>query len=442
MITVRTGFTLVELLVVVAIMAIMMALALNIPTADKRRIEVEAVARDLAGTLRQARALALERRAGYAVSFNIANAPGTSGRVINNWAGGHWYQIIGPAEQGSLSATPCPRFPEPKVTFSPDQNLTTVIRQIAQSWYGERKVLPARKVRFLALSDQDLGHVHVANSGSAVLQNFPTSYPRPWCGWFDANAGRLYPWGGYDPSGAIKDSGNRPCSGFYYQGGGAVVPDSRNPVSRASTINGKDLLTAGDVRPLVNGEWLDFYIRFMPDGTVDVPAFGQLRSSSYELRKRPTLAGAATGSGDLGDFMTQFSSAGFDPTGLNNESSSQAASCSTRSGSWYITIAPDAETDTDTFPSVGNAVRSLMPAVRVGISSFGDVRIVNVRSALPDGRSLDGSIAANQWQTPAITNARYQGNVLTEVDGTARGAPVVDAIIPEMLLQRSWWLAP
>jgi len=436
------GFTLVELLVVIAIMVIMMAMALNIPSADKRRIEVEAVARDLAGTLRQARALALERRAGYAVAFNIANAPGTSGKVINNWAGGHWYQIIGPAEQSSLSATPGPRFPEPKVTYNPDQALPTVIRQIAQSWYGERKVLPARKVRFLALSDQDLGHVHIANSGAALLQNFPTSYPRPWCGWFDVGAGRLYPWGGYDPTGTIRDAANRPCSGFYFQGGGAAIPDSRNPTTRTSTINGSRLLTQGDVRPLVNGEWLDYYIRFTPDGMVDVPAFGQLRATSYEYRMRPTLAGAATSSGDLGDLMTAFSSAGWDPTGLNNATSSQAGTFSARTGCWYVTVSPDADADSDAFPSVQAAVRSMMPSVRVGISSFGEVRIVNVRAALPAGRSLDTWIAANQWQTPATTNSRYQGNVLTESDGSTRGTPVVDGLTPEMLLQRSWWLAP
>ena len=40
---------------------------------------------------------AMVEQAPFAIAINIQNAPGSSGRVINNRSGGHWYRMVGPA---------------------------------------------------------------------------------------------------------------------------------------------------------------------------------------------------------------------------------------------------------------------------------------------------------------------------------------------------------
>ena len=101
----RASFTLVELIVVVAIMALAFSMIAFLPKGAKRDADVQAAAEELASTLRLARSLAMDRHAVYAVSFNIQNAPGTSGKVLNNWSGGHWYRILGPNENAQTDNT-------------------------------------------------------------------------------------------------------------------------------------------------------------------------------------------------------------------------------------------------------------------------------------------------------------------------------------------------
>ena len=88
------GFSLIELLVVVSLIVLVMGMALAIPRGDKRAAAVMEAARELAQTMRQARAMAIEDQAPVAITFNLQNAPGTDGSVLNNWTGGHWYQVV------------------------------------------------------------------------------------------------------------------------------------------------------------------------------------------------------------------------------------------------------------------------------------------------------------------------------------------------------------
>jgi hypothetical protein len=84
----------------------------------------------------------------------------------------------------------------------------------------------------------------------------------------------------------------------------------------------------------------------------------------------------------------------------------------------------------------------MMPAYRVGVSAAGEVRVIPVRSSVSAGRTLDSWILPADWTNNAITRVRYARSVMTNVDGSFRGQPVVDSITPEMLVQRAWWFAP
>jgi len=441
------AFTLIELLVVIAIMVTLMALALNIPTADKKRIAVEASARELAATLRLARSMAIERRSTYAVAFNLANGAGTSGLVLNNWDGGHWYQMLGPARSAGQVSRLGYLHPEPILSWKPVVGINSVLPQIDQAWIGERTVLPTRKVRFLALSDVDNGHLHLSGSTSAYYNAFPATFPRPWCGWWDATSQRLYGWGAYRPGVASFDSRNP--SGFFYQGTDATIVGSRNVADRISTLTGWSgvLLAQGEVRPVVNARWLDSYITFRADGTATIQPFGQLRLYSYAWQGNNSVGGSAKSPrGDLGDLAPRFDVPSYPSSDIVGRrvltpESSQAGHYLARTGYAWITLAPDAERDDDSFATAAAAAKALMPAVRVGISLAGDVRIETVRAGLPTGSSLDAGWISN-WGSAAVTDAKYQGNVPSETDGTPRGTIISAALTPEMLSSRCWWTAP
>ena len=97
----RRAFSMVELLVVIAIMAIALGMIAVSMTRTNADAAVKGAADALAAVLRQTRTRAMVNQAPYAVSFNIQNAPGSSGRVLNNRSGGHWYRIIGPSSHAS-----------------------------------------------------------------------------------------------------------------------------------------------------------------------------------------------------------------------------------------------------------------------------------------------------------------------------------------------------
>lgn len=447
------GFTLIELLVVLAIMAIAAGIALSIPEADKRRVAVQASARELAEYLRSAQAMAVRDRAGYAVVFNIANGAGTSGAVINNWDGNHWYRLLGPGEfdysRGNHGLSFHPR-PTAFFDYGASDNFNNVpamVRRVRTAWIGEAQRLPARKVRFLALTDLDNGHSHL-QGGAAGQSTFPATYPRPWCGWFDGASGRLMAWGGYDPALTLNGRAN---SAFYWQGSDPALVGSLNPADRTSTVafdeygnnssGGKQIFRKDEVRPLVNGDWMDFYISFRPDGTVQAGRFGELRAESGLQGADATYG--ATPNGDIGDMAP--AKADWATPGHANYGHSfnlgdaifTATGFEARTGFWYITLAPDVGEDSDRFADARAAVRSMMPAYRVGVSPFGDVRVVQVLPSLAG--QLDDTISGAQWQDRTVTNAHWRDGLLTDAAGLASGQPIVDALTPEMLTGRVWW---
>lgn len=447
----RRGFTLIELLVAVTIVAVIAGIGLSIPTGDKRFTAVQSAARELAAYLRRARAEAMRSNGTVAVSFNLANGKGTSGMVLNNWGGGHWYRMVGPSEfdysRGNygVACHPDPGHFWHYANGDNECNVPILLRRMRSAWIGDLQRLAAHRVRFLALTDLDLGHSHQSR-GATPEATFPATYPRPWCGWWDPATSRLRPWGGYDPT--LVDNRGRANSAFYYQGADGVISGCQNPATRVSqargnevnfqTSGGMDIFRQGEVRPLANAEWMDWYISFRPDGTATAGRFGEVRFESLAQGSDAVLG--AVPNGDLGDLATSYVSGGL-PAHTYDMATSlfPATTFQTRSGYWYVTLAPDADRDSDVFTSADVAARSLGPIFRVGVNAIGDVRVVQVRNSLPAGRVLGTTINGAQWQAKATTDSYFQGNLLTNADGTPRGEPIVDTLIPDMLLRRAFW---
>jgi prepilin-type N-terminal cleavage/methylation domain-containing protein len=429
------GFTLIELMVVFAIVGLLAGLIAFMPRSERRLAAVRSAAEELAATLRTARAIAMDRRIICGVAFNIENAPGTSGRILNNHGGGHWYQITGdvPLRDSTnyVSSYPIPTYNDQAVGGT--GNVAQFLDQVKQSWLGDRHVLAPHKVRFLALTDQDTG-----SGGWPAAGLIPPTYPRPWFGWWDPATRRLYPWGGYDT--AIKDNANRSCSGFYYQGDDGPITGGANPADRFTTHIGAYgtvppalIFKAGANRPVVNGAWLDYVIKFYPDGRVVEQSPMINRRESYASRGTPTAgySGGGTGIGDLGPYTA--SAAG----GLSEQS--PMVSYIGHTGVWSITLAPDMDKDTDTFGSKEAALDSIWPAYRVCISPFGEVTTVRVTRKVPAGAVLDTTTIAN-WQSATQIKTYYQNFTATTAAGTLRGRPVSEFLTPEILAARQWWM--
>ena len=492
----RSGFTLLEMLVVAAILVTIMAMAFSLNRGDKRDAEVGAAAQELAAVLRQARSLAIERQSQFAVSFNIANPAGASGRVLTNRNGGHWYRILGPAEDNyNMNTNGAPSFtlpwrtnggPGPSTTY--DKALSTVLADVSRCWYGDRHVLPAGKVRFLALGDQDNG------SYMADGDTFPATYPRPWFGWYDSTTKRLYPWGGYDANLLLvtqtktnaakyqpRSFGGKVIShsGFYYEGDDGAITGSVNPNDRwivrdnvapydgwyrmvdtaatgstpfyaqdlpgGTTVpdasNGWRLMKQGEPRPVINGEWLDSTFIFRPDGTVYPGSFLWMREQYAQIDYCPslfTLAGGLLRLIGPGDMCNQYSNSYY---GNNRPTHEESTSYEARTGTWWITLAPDAN-DTDTFPDARSAYLSVMPAYRVGITRFGDVRVQKVSSS--SGKAVfSGKVEGAQWNTKSVTDTWLRSKLQVTVSGvktTPLGMPVETFVTPEMMTGRKWWI--
>src|SRR5690606_27676667 len=97
---IRGAFSLIEILVAVAILAVLAGMTFLTTGHQQRGAVVRQEAAILAATLRRARGLALAHRATYAVVFNLQNAPGSSGAVLNTRSGGHWSRLLGPKPSG------------------------------------------------------------------------------------------------------------------------------------------------------------------------------------------------------------------------------------------------------------------------------------------------------------------------------------------------------
>jgi len=457
----RGGFSLVELLTVLLLISICAGMVVMLPRGYQRRGAVEGAANELAETMRLAHNLALHHRAIYALVFNITNAPGTSGLVINNWSGGHWYQILGPNDSPltlNLSFNYAqnlngePMCPYPYFNSANNENLSSFLAGVHSSWVGDRHFLPARKVRFLALTDQDNGGYTISNV-TPNYSGFSATYPRFWFGWYDNSTHKLRPWGGYDPTVPGRNMRKGPIphsSGFFFEGGEGTITGCINPTTRiatdatssfAMTGNAAELLHAGMPRPLVNGDWMDYAIIFLPDGTIHRYHFDAPRLLSYTY-----------GSPDLLQFGVGVQSPVTESAALKatlntnsaNENVPYAADPATnfydRTGRLFITLAPDVDQDTDQFGDVTAAYNSIMPAYRVSISAIGAVDVLPVHNTLVPGTTLDTTIT--NWQTQASTDVYYQNNELTNSDGSPRGQPIIDRLTPTMLTTPQCWSNP
>jgi len=506
------GFTLIEMLVVLMIIVVMLGFVMAIPTSDRREEEVRGAAEELAAVLRETRTRAMRKNTPYGVVFNIQNAPGSSGRILNNRSGGHWYRLIGPRDtHGGLAFNttggylgPYPDIPDwNNIPWTPVGGNDPVALQpylhlVSRSWVDEPHVLAKGKVRFLALTDQDNGD----NDAPAQGGYYTATYPRPWFGWWDADAAsptfqQLLTWGGYDP--ALKgetqkfwDWSNRnyartsvngrlvSISGFRYEGWEGEVVGCRNPVDRKVLPSKNDsamvdyagapwtVYKAGEPRPLINAAWLDYVLVFRPDGKVTDDWF-RLRQNGWNYWNY-------RGNGSADPYVpTYFQTVGRNDAGLAdmcngtsfmwnwednytrcpNKSTAQreATSFVQRTGFYWITLAADAANDVSAFPSAEAALRSMLPIYRVGISPNGQVKVIRVTTTR-DARVFDTTITGNDWQNknkiwgktgatwdPAvpITKENYVNHELRKADGSALGIPVHDTVLPEMLRERKWW---
>lgn len=484
------GFTLVELLIVLAIVAAAAAMIVGTPKADERDANVQAAAQELASVMRQCRTMAIERRAMFTLTFNVENPAGTSGRVLLN-RGGHWYRIIGPrsenAENLNIPGTGAPPVYSREMSAlsgarnwddnTYDVPVRHLLEAINEAWVGDRHVLPPNKVRFVALNDQDNG-CYRANGDT-----YPPTYPRPWFGWWDASTRRVHAWGGYDPtlgliaptttdSEGVKHKartlGGRTIShtGFFYEGYDGVITGCVNPADRnifdatwllsSSTTTRFTLLKSGEPRPLVNGAWQDFQLIFRPDGTVladwmrlrhyCAAGFGDTANLVYD----PSLTGTSVvlpasmpsgkkhmmelGPGDMCNRMAN-----------SNGAAAEASSFANRSGFHFITLGPDPVKDDDVYPDAATAVRALMPLYRVGISPFGEVVVRRVRTTRRTGEDYETALTGSDWNVKAKTDLYYRDHLLVTKQTSPtlkyipRGKPITDVLTSEMMSGRMWW---
>lgn len=470
------GFTLVEVIVVLAILVTLMSLvAGSFPRSDLRHQAVKSAAEELAATCRQARAMAVGRATTTAVVFHIENSPGSSGRVLNNRSGGHWYRLLGPrgaTQSQSLyhklytTATTVDNLPpitgivnSSKITGRP-YTLFQYAEYNESGWQGPSHVLPAGRVRFLALSDMDYGDFGYNAAGRRRVATGTASYPRPWFGWYDSVAQRLHAWGGYDP--AI------PGSGFYYWGNTAAsayaVIDaepvgSRNPVERkldhwndgqqgqgssgssstqppaipAGDPRNLDVLyAAGSPRPLINATWRDVSLVFTADGMVEWGGCLPGRHCKMFWNNFPAVV-PAVNRGAAERCNGQATNSGV----IDDHAQAEMGNFDVDSGGWFITLAPDVVQDVDSFPDAAKALDSLMPMYRVFVSALGGVQVIQVSRVPKYGSTSPWPVAATDWA------AQLAGGFPRDrhLDATAQpvGSPITDFITPGMLQNRSVW---
>jgi prepilin-type N-terminal cleavage/methylation domain-containing protein len=460
----QRGFTLMEMLVVIGILAVMGGMmAYNFARPELRREHVRLAAEELAGTFRKARVMAMERKTVHAVVFHIQNAPGSSGLVLNNRSGGHWYRIMGPGSTDvadrSQNIDDLPPTSNGGGSRLP-HNVAETEELMNRAWVDENHVLEAGKVRFLALSDMDYGDITAASSSYRGI-SASDSYPRPWFGWYDAANKRLFPWGGYDP--AIDGSG------FYYWGSdykkGAVVTATRDPEPKGSVnpvarvldhwSNGQNsgtydkmsipnqpgattLYEADSPRPLINSEWRDACLIFLSNGEVRWGNWMATRhggrmtdgiSEADGVARKRGIFDRCNGAG-LGTYRGE----------INQHVESEVGNFDETSGGWYITLAPDVKDDNDRFDSAEEALKAIAPMYRVFISRFGDVEVIAVErksdfqgyTAFPNDASwwrTAGNIKTN------FPRDRYIDSTLGKV-----GKPIASFVTPEMLRERQVWM--
>jgi type II secretory pathway pseudopilin PulG len=486
------AFTMVEILMVIVIIVLACSMLMSYNgRGDRRGLQVRAQAEQLASVMRKTRALAMDQKATFGVAFNIANAPGSSGRILNNRSGGHYYRICGPDQHngqmdwsGSGNGYSSPYLILRDVygnLNTHDWAMSWSLGETAYDWASPKYVLPQGEVRFLALTDEDNGNLVDCN------WTFGPTYPRPWFGAWDANTHQLNAWGGYDPtlldfqkpqnvSGDPDEyqartgaGGTISYTGFYYEGADGHLSGCLNPKDRylyndTNGTNGIDLggvdgsgnpippdkktfqlFKGGAVRPLVNADWLDCVIMFRPDGTAYFLDWLYLR---HEFAKYSRARGQPswylfndTFAHNLFDLAPADMCNMINVDDINREPYNnryEASNFTARTGYYYITLAPDATDDRYLFTTAQQALNTLMPMYRVGVSTLGEVRVTEVHPVMPGNVSLDTTHADSWWDSGAL-GGTYFNNLLTTANGPAM--PVEDFLTAPMLQHRQFWLA-
>jgi hypothetical protein len=486
------SFSLVEVLVVLAVIvtATSMIFAYN-KRSDQRRLQVRFDAEQLASVLRRTRAMAMENKSVYGVAFNITNARGSSGRVLNNRDGGHYYRIIGPSQnngqqdfQGTGSGYNVPyRANRDRIWawWQHDFPWSWVVGEWSVDWVGPKVPLTRGQVRFLALADQDNGNMR------DYRWSFGKTYPRPWFGEWDPATKRMYAWGGYDPEildfDQRSDTGDPPYwqahtgqagpvsfTGFYYEGADGRITGSANPADRflLDDNNGVSYIDLGDptatppvppdqktypvykkgeTRPLVNADWLDAVILFYPDGSACYDDWFRLRH--HYAKNSRDVPPTTVWWGHLFNDTYSHNLTDLAPVDRCNEINTgdlwnpynicyEASHYVDRTGYWYITLAPDSADDRVSFPTAQQALGSISPMWRVGVNRLGEVKVVEVKRYLQPGVVLDDQHADAWWESGQIGTGEFYNNLLQTSDGAAM--PVEDRVTPEMLAHRMWWI--
>ncbi len=507
----RAGFTLVELLTVIAIISIATGMILGTRNTGLKDAQVKAAAEQFAGVVRQMRSRALADNLPYAIAINIQNAPGSSGRVINNRSGGHGYRLVAPPRhswvQGSTGRRLLIGWPnDSDVRLGGMATFPHFLEALKETWVGPQYTLPAGKVRFLALGDTDEGpRVNGADQGGGYYQErsygYPSTFPRPYFGYFDPARNRLFPWGGYDPVLSAAEpvsrlsGGSGPTisnyTGFFYQGADDPIPDSRNPADRVFNVDWNNDMDFGDTdpvrgpetgyvvfrkgapRPLVSGEWQDFLIAFAPDGNVSVPPFKTNRKRFSRLQydfvadnkvnfcngvvdtTKPWFGGSGMSPG-----VWEYS---FNFGGNNNQftEAAEVAHFDRHTGSYRITFAADTPDDQDSFADAKEALKSMWPIWRVEISKQGDVRVYQVKrlddgylggkTLFPTSKTVWEQTAGAdmvtmglrcKWgwlQHPKTSSGATWQFFNREYDAVPVGTPITDVITPKMMIDKVWW---
>jgi prepilin-type N-terminal cleavage/methylation domain-containing protein len=491
----QRAFTLIELLVVVGIAAAVAAMVVAGMQRDRQGGAVRAAARELAAVLEETRARAIRTGGMHGIAFNLANGADTSGAVLNNWDGGHWYRMIGPApflsgtiRDGDLPPHCLNLRPE---TFVHAPFYRDAVRRC---WRGPRHVLPPRQVRILAFGDTDEGSRKRTELISSAGQIWYTAtYPRPWFGWFDPSTRIWRAWGGYDRT--------IPASGFFYEGDDGAITGCRHPSDRRFSVDldldgsfadhdddgdgstdgpferERDyaLWHAGDARPVLDADWLDACILFQPDGrALCLPAFHARRAfgNGQPAPGMPVVTAPAgnitsrwqAGMGDRAK-MGWPKTAAAAPTGwweygaLSRYDVPEIVHFDRHTGGWFITLAPDATDDDAHFEDAAAVLRHLMPCVRVFVSRMGEIRLIEVR------RTSDALAGATPW--PAASARWNDGGVqqrsafawndcrfgwlhqpnngdgrFTPEQMQPRGQAITDRLDERMLRDRIWWTTP
>ena len=461
----RQGFTLIELLVVMTIGALITGMIVTIGPRQSRGQVVQMAAEQVAALLRRARAMAIANNSPYMVTFNLENAPGSSGKVINNRSGGHWCRIVRPGRTpigyesfytelppliaggagagsgypwctwttaGGLTVTQNGSPPvgldsggnRVSIAFNPYPTFAHVVEEIRSGYVSERVTLPAGRARFLALGDSDEGPRMTSVKWSC---DYGTTYPRPYFGFFDPSSKRLYPWGGYDPNLPVVTPWNtaEPAdplspppapfstySGLFYQGKDEALPPTGcvNRADRKFDVdwNRDGVIAGSDAERGAENNWY-----LLREGQPRPLINGDWGDFTILFNQDGTAVFPAmkcnrrwyTTPSDLAKYWSIDRKSRWEYSPTATAPNGESIHYQRHTNRAFITIAPDSPDDRDQFASPNEALRTLLPMCRVFVTTAGYVGITPVRwneNVLSELPAQD-SANPNPWPSdPAI----------------------------------------